>query len=81
MNGSEKMTYDSELPFTRMNEDAEEAEEHMAQVNEYLCADHSLPEIEGLPHLCHKVNEQGRTTLRVDCLHKSNDLTLKRDSF
>ena len=62
--GSEKITH-------------KDTEQHVAEVDESLGTDHTLPEVKGSLHLRHELDEKHGTAIRVDGLHKSNDLALE----
>lgn len=74
--GREARNDDSLL--VRINMDAEK---RVAEAAECLGTDHTLTEVKGSPHLGHRLDEQHGTAVRVDCLHKSNDLILKSHSL
>lgn len=51
----------------------EESKEYVAEEDEALSADHSLPEVPGLAHLRHEFAEKHGTSVRVNCLHETGD--------
>ncbi len=72
------MTHNGELPLVRINEDTKQ---HVTKIDECLSTDHTLPKVERSPHLRHELDEQRGTTIRVNSLHQSNDLTLEAHSI